>query len=51
MRQIKALALNLMLVQCTRPYGPWALDASKFNAQALDLSHFTHKSKCTFINL
>ena len=29
MWQIKALALNLMLVQCTQPCGPRALDASK----------------------
>ena len=27
------------------------LDASKFSARALDLSYFTRKSKCAFINL
>ena len=32
-----------MLVQCTRPYGPRALDASKFSTRALDLSYFTRK--------
>ena len=32
-----------MLVQCTQPCGPRALDASKFSARALDLSHFTRK--------
>ena len=32
-----------MLVQCTRPCGPRALDASKFSARALDLSYFTRK--------
>ena len=35
-----------MLVQCSRPCGPRALDASKFSARALDLSYFTRKSKC-----
>ena len=50
-RQIQCTCLNLMLVQCTRPCGPWALNASKFSARALDLSYFTRKSKCTFINL
>ena len=43
MRQIKALAQNLMLLQYTLP--TWALKASKFSAHALDLSHFTRKSK------
>ena len=43
--------LNLMLVQCTRPCGPRALDTSKFSARALDLSYCTRKSKCAFINL
>ena len=50
-RQIQCTCLNLMLVQCTRPCGPRALDASKFSARALDLSYFTRKSKCAFINL
>ena len=50
-RQIQSTCLNLMLVQCTRPCGPQALDASKFSARALDLSYFYRKSKCAFINL
>ena len=44
--QIKALALYLMLVQCW----PRAVDVSKFNVRALDLSHFTRKSKYRFVN-
>ena len=31
--------------------GPRASDASKFSARALDLSYFTQKSQCIFINL
>ena len=40
-----------MLVQYTRTYGPWALNASKLSEHALDLSYFTQKSECAFINL
>ena len=32
-----------MLVQCTRPCGPRALDASKFSARPLDLSYSLEK--------
>ena len=33
----------LMLVHCTRPCGPRAMDASKPSARALISSHFSHK--------
>ena len=38
-----------MLVQCTRLYGPRALDASNCSEGALDSSYFTQKSICAFI--
>ena len=49
-RQIQCTCLNLMLVQCTRTSFSLALEVSKFSARALDLSYFTRKSKCAFIN-
>ena len=38
-------------VQCPRPAGPSALDKHQIQASALDLSYFTSKRKCKFINL
>ena len=38
-------------VQCPRPAGPSAWDKHQIQASALDLSYFTSKSKCKFINL
>ena len=38
-------------VQYPKPAGPSALDKHQIQASALDLSYFTSKSKCKFINL
>ena len=42
----------LMLVHCTQPCVPQAMDASKPSARAMILSHVSRKvNKCAFINL
>ena len=50
-RQIQCTRTEFWCVQCPRPAGPSALDKHQIQASALDLSHFTSKSKCRFINL
>ena len=41
----------ILMRPCPRPAGPSALDKHQIQASALDLSYFTSKSKCKFINL
>ena len=48
MQQINALALNLVLVQCTQPCGS---PSDAFSMRVLDLCNFTNKSKCALMNL
>ena len=50
-RQIQCMCTEFWCVQCPRPAGPSALDKHQIQASALDLSCFTSKSKCKFINL
>ena len=50
-RQIQCTRTEFWCVQCPRPAGPSALDKHQIQASALDLSYFTSKSKCKFINL
>ena len=50
-RQIQCTPTEFWCVQCPRPAGPSALDKHQIQANALDLSYFTSKSKCKFINL
>ena len=50
-RQIQCTRTEFWCVQCPRPGGPSALDKHQIQASALDLSYFTSKSKCKFINL
>ena len=50
-RQIQCMRTEFWCVQCPRPTGPSALDKHQIQASALDLSYFTSKSKCKFINL
>ena len=50
-RQIQCTRTEFWCVQCPRPAGPSALDKHQIQASALDLSYFTSKSKCAFINL
>ena len=49
-RQIQCTRTEFWCVQCPRPAGPSALDKHQIQASALDLSYFTRKSKCKFIN-
>ena len=50
-RQIQCTRTEFWCVQCPKPAGPSALDKHQIQASALDLSYFTSKSKCKFINL
>ena len=50
-RQIQCTRTEFWCVQCPRPAGPSALDKHQIQSSALDLSYFTSKSKCKFINL
>ena len=50
-RQIQCTRTEFWCVQCPRSAGPSALDKHQIQASALDLSYFTTKSKCKFINL
>ena len=50
-RQIQCTRAEFWCIQCPRPSGPSALDKHQIQASALDLSYFTSKSKCKFINL
>ena len=50
-RQIQCTRTEFWCVQCPRPAGPSALVRHQIQASALDLSYFTSKSKCKFINL
>ena len=50
-RPIQCTRTEFWCVQCPRPAGPSALDKHQIQASALDLSYFTSKSKCKFINL
>ena len=50
-RQIQCTRTEFWCVQCPRPAGQSALDKHQIQASALDLSYFTSKSKCKFINL
>ena len=50
-RPIQCMRTDVWCVQCARPAGPSALDKHQIQASALDLSYFTSKSKCKFINL
>ena len=50
-RQIQCTRNEFWCIQCPRPAGPSALDKHQIQASALDLSYFTGKSKCKFINL
>ena len=50
-RQIQCTHTEFWCIQCLRPAGPSALDKHQIQASALDLSYFTSKSKCKFINL
>ena len=50
-RQIQCTRTEFWCVQCPRPAGLRALDKHQIQASALDLSYFTSKSKCKFINL
>ena len=51
LRQIQCTRTEFWCVQCPRPAGPSALGKHQIQASALDLSYFTSKSKCKFINL
>ena len=50
-RQIQCTRTEFWCVQCPRPAGPSALDKHQIQSSALDLSYFTSKSTCKFINL
>ena len=50
-RQIQCMRTEFWCVQCPRPTGLSALDKHQIQASVLDLSYFTRKSKCKFINL
>ena len=50
-RQIQCTRTEFWCVQCPRPVGLSAFDKHQIQASALDLSYFTSKSKCKFINL
>ena len=50
-RQIQCTRTEFWCVQCPRPAGLSALNRHQIQASALDLSYFTSKSKCKFINL
>ena len=50
-RQIQCTRTEFWCIQCPRPAGPSALDKHQIQASTLDLSYFTSKSKCKFINL
>ena len=50
-RQVQCTRTEFWCVQCPRPAGPSALDKHQIQASALELSYFTSKSKCKFINL
>ena len=50
-RQIQCTRTEFWCVQCPKPTGLSALDKHQIQASALDLSYFTSKSKCKFINL
>ena len=49
-RQIQCTRTEFWCVQCPRHAGPSALEKHQIQASALDLSYFTRKSKCKFIN-
>ena len=50
-RKIQCTRTEFWCVQCPSPAGPSALDKHQIPASAWDLSYFTSKSKCKFINL
>ena len=50
-RQTQCTRTEFWCVQCPRPAGRSELDKHQIQASALDLSYFTSKSRCKFINL